>query len=355
MAISNLRTVGFKVRLWNLLIITTAAAVGAPSPQSVLDQALHFADFYNWYAARPLFEQARRLFDAVGDNRNSLYARCGAIRAGAEPAPITGLSYRLGRELVSNPLLQSDKELRMFCLAIKGDFDGEIDSAGMRRDWEEVRTLAAKLGSAKWEYRAQAELGFADFYDGDVSASQRNVAAALLGATQINDVGAQIFLLGAIANGQVNQGMADQGLGFADRAISLAAANPDAGYPFLAHTVRLFALLHKGQAETAKSELAEIMERPEVRTNEAEMAELTVTASEIARATGHIPNAIGYLNEALKHAQANTYSKMLPEIQSQLSGLYRATGNLPKADELARAGAASAPDSRVHTTGSAAA
>jgi CHAT domain-containing protein len=212
----------------------------------------------------------------------------------------------------------------------------------MRRDWEEVRSLADELGNAKWRYRAQAQLGFADYYDGDVSASQRNAAEALLGATQIRDVGAQIFILGAIADGQVNQGMADQGLDFADRAISLAAANPDAGYPFLAHTVRLFALLHKGQAETAKSELAEIMERPEVRTNEAEMAELTVTASEIARATGHIPNAIGYLNEALKHARANTYSKMLPEIQSQLSGLYRATGNLPKAEELARAAAASA-------------
>jgi tetratricopeptide (TPR) repeat protein len=236
--------------------------------------------------------------------------------------------------------LQADKELRMFCLAIKGDFDGEIDSVAMRRDWEEVRSLADELGNAKWRYRAQAQLGFADYYGGDVSASQRNAASALLGATQINDVGAQIFILGAIANGDVNQGMADQGLGFADRAISLAAANPDAGYPFLAHTVRLFALLHKGQAETAKSELAEIMERSEVRTNEAEMAELTVTASEIARATGHIPNAIGYLNEALKHARANTYSKMLPEVQSQLSGLYRATGNLPKAEELARAAAA---------------
>jgi hypothetical protein len=222
MANSYLRTVRLNVRLGNLLAITTAAAVGAPSPQSLLHQALHFADFYNWYAARPLFEQSRRLFEAAGDNRNRLYARCGAIRAGAEPAPISELSYRLERELATNPLLQSDKELRMFCLAIKGDFDGEIDSVAMRRDWEEVRSLADELGNAKWRYRAQAQLGFADYYDGDVSASQRNAASALLGATQINDVGEQIFILGAIADGQVNQGMDDQGLDFADRAISLA-------------------------------------------------------------------------------------------------------------------------------------
>jgi hypothetical protein len=187
MAISYLRTVGFNGRLGNLLVFTAAAAIGAPSPRSLLDQALHFADLYNWYAARPLFEQARSLFAAARDNRNALYARCGAIRAGAESAPITELSYRLGQELAANPLLQSDKELRMFCLAIKGDFDGEIDSVAMRRDWEEVRDLADELGSAKWRYRAQAELGFADFYDGDVSASQRNVAEALVGATQIKD------------------------------------------------------------------------------------------------------------------------------------------------------------------------
>ena len=171
MANSYLRTVRLNVRLGNILVITTIAAIGAPSPQSLLDEALHFADFYNWYAARPFFEQARHLFEAAGDKRNALYARCGAIRAGAESAPITELSYRLERELATNPLLQSDKELRMFCLVIKGDFDGEIDSVAMRRDWEEVRTLATQLGNARWRYRAQAQLGFADYYDGDVSAS----------------------------------------------------------------------------------------------------------------------------------------------------------------------------------------
>jgi CHAT domain-containing protein len=44
----------------------------------------------------------------------------------------------------------------------------------------------------------------------------------------------------------------------------------------------------------------------------------------------------------LKHARADAYSKMLPEIQSQLSDLYRVAGNLPKAEELARAAAVSA-------------
>jgi len=73
----------------------------------------------------------------------------------------------LGQELEENPLLQSDKELRMFCLIVKGDFDGESNTSSMRRAWTEVASLAQVLGNAKWQYRAQGQLGFADFYDGD--------------------------------------------------------------------------------------------------------------------------------------------------------------------------------------------
>ena len=42
----------------------------------------------------------------------------------------------------------------MYCLAVKGEIDGEIDNAAMRRDWTEVSKLAQNLGNAKWQYRA---------------------------------------------------------------------------------------------------------------------------------------------------------------------------------------------------------
>src|SRR5689334_8532722 len=92
-----------------------------------------------------------------------------------------------------------DKELRMFCLVVKGELDGEIDSAAMRRDWTEVSSLAAELGNAKWRYRAQGQLGFADFYDGDLPGAQKNVAEALIGATTVKDIGGQIFYLSTTA------------------------------------------------------------------------------------------------------------------------------------------------------------
>src|SRR6185437_500216 len=97
------------------------APAAAHGDEAVLQRALHFADLYNWHASRPYFTKAEQLFEASGDKRNGLYARLGAIRAGADQAPITDLSYRLAQELATNPILQSDKELRMFCLIVKGD------------------------------------------------------------------------------------------------------------------------------------------------------------------------------------------------------------------------------------------
>jgi hypothetical protein len=45
----------------------------------------------------------------------------------------------------------------------------------MRRDWHEVGTLAREVDKKKWQYRAPGELGFADFYDGDLASAQRKV------------------------------------------------------------------------------------------------------------------------------------------------------------------------------------
>ena len=130
---------------------------------------------------------------------------------------------------------------------MKGEIDGEIDSAAMRRDWNEVISLARGLRDEKWQHRAQGQLGFADFYDGDLPNAQKNVAEALIGATTINDVGGEIFYLSATATGLVTQGMNDQALLYADKAIALAKATPDAGYPMIAEKARLLALVNSGQ------------------------------------------------------------------------------------------------------------
>jgi CHAT domain-containing protein len=323
------------------LLLKQAAAPTNDEADTTLQRALHFAGLYNWHASRPYFIKAQQLFEAAGDKRNALYAHFGAIRAGADPAPITELSYRLAQELATNPILQSDKELRMLCLIVKGDFDGEIDVPAMRRDWTEVAALARELGNAKWQYRAQGQLGFADFHDGDLAAAQRNVGAALIAATNAGDVGAQIFYLSATANGLLSQQMNDQAIIYAERAISIAEANPDAGYPVLAEHARLLAMLQAGRIEGARTELNSLLVRAKAQNDRYQIADIYSTASLISRTQKDIPRAIAFLNEALRYAEAG-YGNPTPEIQSDLSDLYRLDGNLSKAEELARSAAESA-------------
>ena len=322
-------------------LLKWAAASTNNEAGTPLQRALEFADLYNWHASRPYFIEAQQLFETAGDNRNALYAHFGAIRAGADPAPITELSYSLAQELATNPILQSDKELRMFCLIVKGDFDGEIDVPAMRRDWTEVAALARELGNAKWQYRAQGQLGFADFHDGDLASAQRNVGAALIAATNAGDVGAQIFYLSATANGLLSQQMNDQAIVYAERAITIAEANPDAGYPVLAQHARLLAMLQAGQIEGARTELNSLLAHAQAQNDRYQIADIYSTASLISQTQKDIPGAIAYLNEALQYAEAG-YGNATSEIQSDLSGLYRLSGNLPKAEVLARNAAGSA-------------
>jgi CHAT domain-containing protein len=230
----------------------------------------------------------------------------------------------------------------MFCLTVKGDIDGEIDSLAMRLDWQEVHDLARQLGNVKWQYRAQGQLGFADYYDGDISSAERNVGAALIGAIGSKDTGAQLFYLAATANGYQDRHLDDQAIEYADRAIALADSVPDAGFPIIAHEVRVSVLLHAGRTDAALTELNTTLARPEVASNEEKRTDLTLRAAQIARSRRDLPGAVRYLEEALAHAQKNSYSRMLPEIESELSVAYRASGNLAKAEEYAHAAATSA-------------
>lgn len=129
----------------------------------LLKRGRHLAELYNWADAAPAFENAEREFNALGDKRNALYARLGAIRATSEQHNLPQTSAWLATELNSNPLLKTDKKLRLFCLIVKGDFDQEIDTRAARLDWEQVKAFAAELGNERWQNRALAQIGISGF------------------------------------------------------------------------------------------------------------------------------------------------------------------------------------------------
>jgi hypothetical protein len=170
----------------------------------------------------------------------------GKIRAMVTQRDLSATSAQLATELDGNPLLQSDRQLRMFCLIVKGDIDGEIDSGAMHYDWEQVQKLAHDLGDVKWQYRSLGQLGLAAFYDGDLETARKNVGSALIAATKANDAGAQIRFLTAAGIGLREGHMPSMALEYFNKALTLAASTPDAGYPFLTKEARLETLIDLG-------------------------------------------------------------------------------------------------------------
>jgi tetratricopeptide (TPR) repeat protein len=193
----------------------------------LLHHALNLADLYNWAAAELYFQEARRMFAAAGDQRNTLYARLGEIRSRAERLNLPATSAQLARELDTNPFLRTDKQLRMFCLIVKGDIDGEVDAVEMRDDWQQVEALARELGNTRWQYRALAQLGMAAFYAGDLPTARQDVGTALAEAEVAHDAGAQIRYLTVLGIGLVESKMYSQALSYFTHALEIARATPD--------------------------------------------------------------------------------------------------------------------------------
>src|SRR6266480_2879912 len=308
-------------------------------PAVLLRQALHLGDLYNWADAAPLFTQAEQLYAARSDSRNALYAHFGELRSTMEQRSLAEVSEELEAELDNNPLLQSDKELRLFCLMVLGDIDGEIDAAPMRRDWEAALKVAHELGDKKLENRASGELGFALFLEGDMASARQRVASALMGALLLGDTGAQIRYLAAIGHAFVQMGSYDDALGYFDKALKIAAANPDAGYQFVVNEGRLQAFRGMGKLEAAEQLANEIIDQSRARQKHVKETQALITAGTVANARADRAKAIELFKEAIDLAQKGRFTRLLADAQFYLEDMYRKKGDLRTAESLASAAA----------------
>jgi CHAT domain-containing protein len=311
------------------------------SASDVLRHASHLADLYNWTDAATEFGQAEKMFLAADDQRNALYAKLGGIRSSIEQRNLPVTSAELAAELETNPLLQTDKPLRMFCLIVKGDIDGEIDSGAMRQDWEQVQVLARDLGDTKWQYRALAQLGLAAFYDGDLATARKNVASALAAATASGDVGAQIRYVTALGIGLVASNMYEQALPYFENALKIAGATPDAGYPFLTNQSRLQALIGLGQLEAAQRLADDLLLQAQQKHRAHQQAIVLDLAARIAIARNDYETALSALKQSIALSEAGGFPRELADGQSLLANIYREHGDLEKAEQFAALSVAS--------------
>ncbi len=183
--------------MWLSIVTATGVLFGqSEDPVALLNEADHLADLYNWSDAGPIFERAEQIFTATGQVRHALYAMIGHMRSSMESASLPELSEYLSSQLGTKSV-QDDVELKLRCLEVKGDVDGEINTAAAVRDWTQVLALAKSMGDRKLTARATGELAILAFLQGRMQDARPMIATAILEAKALHDVGAEIRYLSA--------------------------------------------------------------------------------------------------------------------------------------------------------------
>jgi CHAT domain-containing protein len=280
------------------------------------------------------------MFVAAGDQRNALYAKLGRLRSTAEQGKVPAISAGLENELATNPLLLHDKQLRMFCLIVKGDVDDEVNSSAMGHDWEEVQALATELGNKKWQYRALGQLGLVAFYEGDLATARKNVGGALAAATAANDAGAQIRFLTVLGTGLVYTKLYEQAIPYLERAWQIASATPDAGYQFSTNEARLDALIGLKQFDAAQALADDMLKHAREQHRMEHEALALIESAPLALARSDWKGAVSDLEQSLAISKAGGFLGQQERAESLLANLYLQHGELPQAKHYAALAAA---------------
>ena len=309
-----------------------SAVYAQSSGHDALNKARFYADLYNWGEADPLFKRAEMLL-RVSDPKGALYARIGTLRQD-RTRPITRISQEIAQLLAENTYLKQDDELRLFALTVKGDLDGELDAAAAREDWTKVVALSKKMHNAKWVYRGEGQLGFCDYYQGDLASTQRRVTLALTAATQAGDLGAQVFFLSTMGLGLTGLNMPDaSAFGYVQKAIALAQAHPEVGEPFIANEALVELLAKTGKIEEAQQRIDELLSQPNL--TPIRRMNYTFVAGFVALAAKDPHTATAFFERALAMANGPGLTRQSANVQQLLAGIYLQQGNLSQAENVA--------------------
>ncbi len=308
-------------------------------PQILLAAADHFYFLNNGSAAAPLYARAEKLFSERGDARNELHAKVGRLRSEGETMSFVDLS-RLLNEQIQNPIVQTDKKLRLWCLIAKGYTDIEIDYRATKRDWVEAQELAKALGENQWATRASGELGLVAFLEGNPGRGARLLGTALLSTMASGDTGGQVRFLELIGRGFEEVNRHSEAMRFFERAIKLADAEKDSGLPFMAYEGKAQGLVAVGKPDVAKSVLEDALGKARLLQKRGHEAQLLILLGKLASQTGDRKQAIADLEGAGQFAKRVEFFRMEADAMFELATLYRDGGDLATAEARATDGLA---------------
>ncbi len=296
-----------------------------------LKKADYYADLYNWADARLLYLASDRSLRRGSPEQ--IHAHLGYLRATMETRSLPELSNYLAAQL-QMPAVASNPPLRLWCLGIKGDVDGEMDSPSARADWEEAHKIAVQLGDKKWQYRSLAEAGFHAYLLGDIATGRRNVAGGLVAAHDSQDIGAEIRYLSAIGTGLEWNRSYPEAISYFKQAFGVAQQHPDSGYPFLTVAGEIETLIKQrdfdGAERLVKQSSAVAVQRDKL----IKLTQLMLFDADIAIGQQQFDRAIQILLKTIPLAQRNQTS-MLADAQMKLAEIYRQQRKLALAERYA--------------------
>ncbi len=328
----RLRILASSVMIWPLLVI---GQQGPAKSAESLQKALFFADMYNWYEAGPLFQAAEREAISQGDSRSATFAKIGILRATMEQRVLDEVGEIVAEELIKNPLLQSDPELRIFALQVKGDVDFELDASLAKEDWQEVLQVAQRSDNKKWIRRARGELGLAAFVEGDLLTARQQVSTAVIEATLSGDIGSQVRYLGAIGTGFTAMRNFDEGLTRLDQALAIAAKNPNVGYSFPTQEAKIQALSGLGRLPEAMALAREVADEAQRRDKRVKEAQVYLTMGKILLKQEKYTEAEERFRAAVRLCEEGGFTRLQAGAYSELSDLVRRNGDIKSAEDLA--------------------
>ena len=319
--------------------VDSADAQQSTDADALLAVADHFYWLSNGPTAAPLYVRAEKLFSERGDARNELHAKVGRLRSEAETMSFVDLS-RLLNEQLQNPIVQTDKNLRLWCLIAKGYTDIEIDYRAAKRDWLEVQDIAKSLGENQWVTRASGELGLIGFLEGNPGRAARLLGGALLSTMASGDTAGQVRFLELLGRGFEEVNRHAEALKFFERAIKLAEADPDCGLPFMGYEGKAQALVSLGRTDEAKSVLESALTKARSQEKRGHEAQLLILLGKLEAQTGNRQQALTYLEDAGQFTTRVQYYRIEADAMFELATLYRDGGDLVTAEARATQGLA---------------
>jgi CHAT domain-containing protein len=319
--------------------VDSADAQQSTDADALLAVADHFYWLSNGPAAAPFYVRAEKLFSERGDARNELHAKVGRLRSEAETMSFVDLS-RLLNEQLQNPIVQTDKNLRLWCLIAKGYTDIEIDYRAAKRDWLEVQDIAKSLGENQWVTRASGELGLIGFLEGNPGRAARLLGGALLSTMASGDTAGQVRFLELLGRGFEEVNRHAEALKFFERAIKLAEADPDCGLPFMGYEGKAQALVSLGRTDEAKSVLESALTKARSQEKRGHEAQLLILLGKLEAQTGNRQRALTYLEDAGQFTTRVQYYRIEADAMFELATLYRDGGDLVTAEARAIQGLA---------------